>query len=344
MEDIPIAPRVPSSAYERGTRMSPAKPHIHYFGIHYKMLSLLGIGKFHYAEENNFNNYPLAYSVYAFLCTCINIIGYTISETVNAYKEWGGERDRTVQFFALTMVGVHGFATIKTLILIKNNKIIQKIVRVLEIDSKKYQMDEEILRESMNFTKLVTYGFLGIGTLTISCMSIYSMIEDITRYQQLEMSNYTISIRRDTPFTAYVPWSIEDDLPYLAGFLYSVLGMYWMGTTLMVCDTMVASIMAHISGQFKMVQKVMSETGTKALSILETKLDQQVQNTIDKKITFVRNEKNKTPFSNFEILSDNDDFALRKQYLMSYFSEEDYNLAMIHCLKEAIQYHQMIIG
>lgn len=323
--------------------MSPGKAYIHYFGIHYKMLAFLGIGKFHYAEENNFNNYPPAYFIYAFLCTTVNIIGYTISETVNAYKEWGGERDRTVQFFALTMVGVHGFATIKTLILIKNNRIIQKIVRVLEIDSKKYQMDEEILKESMNFTKLVTYGFLIMGTVTISCMSMYSLIEDISRKQQLKMSNYTISIRRETPFTAYVPWSTEDDLPYLAGFLYSVIGMHWMGTTLMVCDTMVASIMAHISGQFKMVQKVMSETGTKALTILEAKLNLQVLKTIDKKMMFVRKANKKVSFKNFEMWSENEDFTLRKQRLMHYFNEEDYNLAMIHCLKEAIQYHQMII-
>lgn len=301
-----------------------------YFGFHYRALRILGIGMFHHPEENNFNNYPsVFYGLYSFLCITINIIGYTTSETLFAVKVWQDKREPSLVFLAFTMVGVHIFATIKILILIKNNKRIQKIIRVLETDSKRFDGDPDILKRSVFLTKVVTGCFFIMGEVTITCMSFYSIIVDFDRKHKLKEANYSIEIPRDTPFTAYVPWDTNEDLFYAAGFVYCVFGMYWMGSTLIICDTMIASMMAHISGQFRMIQKVVENIGEDAIDLLIQRLN---KSHVLKKI--LPNEKSDW----------NNSLSYRKNKLMLYFTEDDFNVAMAQCLKRAIEYHQMIIG
>lgn len=301
-----------------------------YFGFHYRALRILGIGMFHHPDENNFNNYPtLLYGLYGFLCTTINIIGYTTSETLFAVKVWQDKRESSLVFLAFTMVGVHIFATIKILILIKNNKRIQKIIRVLEIDSKRFNGDAQILKRSLFLTKVVTGCFFIMGELTITCMSFYSIIVDVDRKLKLKEANYTIEIPRDTPFTAYVPWDTSEDLLYAAGFIYCVFGMYWMGSTLIICDTMIASMMAHISGQFRMVQKVVENIGDDAIDILVHRLD---KSHVLK--SMMRDDESEWKNS----------LSYKKSKIMLFYSEDDFNNAMVYCLKRAIEYHQMILG
>ncbi|XP_077286984.1 odorant receptor 67c-like [Arctopsyche grandis] len=315
-----------------------------YFGFHYKALRILGIGRFHHPDENNFNNYPtFFYAMYGLICTSINIIGYTTSETFFAIKVWQDKRESSLQFLACTMVGVHIFATIKILIIIKNNKTIQKIVHVLEIDSKRYNGDPHILQRSNFRTKVVTGFFFIVGEITMTCMAIYSIIADFDRKKKVRASNFTAEIPRDIPFTAYVPWDTSEDLLWAAGFIYSVFGMYWMGSTLIICDTMIASIMTHISGQFTMVQKVMENIGDKAIDILYQKLDNVKKGKLRFDIRRCDDQIEPNDVEH-ELSWKNDDFTYKKARLMLYFTEEDFNLAMIYCLKEAIEYHQMIVG
>lgn len=325
--------------------MSQPKTIARYFEIHYKLLCFLGIVKFHHSDDDSLNNYPGIYAIYSFACIAINFVGFTISETIFAYTEWGGHRDIAVQFFAVTMVGIDVIQVIKTLIFMKNNKKIRKIIKVLEIDSKKFKTDEKILKSSISFTKFLTYGFLIVGLLTIVCMSAYHLIEDISRKDKIRLSNYTLQIPRVTPFTVYVPWRTERDLPYFAGYIYCCLGIFWLGTALMVGDTMIASLMAHISGQFQMVQIVVAESGTKALDILEQRLAKRNLKATHSKLNSGRQpNKLDIQFEDTDVsTTENDEFELRKQRLMCYFTEEDFTLTMLDCLKEAIQYHQLII-
>jgi 7tm Odorant receptor len=316
-----------------------------YFGFHYRALRILGIGRFHHPDENNFNNYPtFFYAVYGLLCTTVNIVGYTMSETFFAIKVWQDKREASVQFLAFTMVGVHIFATIKILIIIKNNKTIQRIVRVLEVDSKRYYGNPQVLQRSMFLTKVVTGFFFIMGEVTITCMAIYSIIADFDWKSKFGTTNSTIEMPRDIPFTAYVPWDTSQDLLWSAGFVYSVFGMYWMGSTLIICDTMIASIMAHISGQFIMVQNLVENIGDGAIEILLHRLEkgkrEKLRIDVQKRNTQLELARNMED----ELIRKNNDFAYKKSRLMLFFTEDDFNSAMKHCLKEAIEYHEMIVG
>lgn len=98
---------------------------------------------------------------------------------------------------------------------------------------------------------------------------------------------------------------------------------------------MIASIIAHISGQFQMMQIIVVESATKALYILEQRLAKKaLKITSPTNIKFGR-QANKLAVQ-FKSLgsssSECDELEMRKKRLMYYFTEEDFNLAMIDCV------------
>lgn len=280
-----------------------------YFSFHYKAMKFMGFGKFHDPIENNFDIFPnKAYLVLSIVCQSIIII-YCSFEATLVYKRWNNNFNHNEQFFGIVTLGAHIFGLMKLFTIIKNNKIIQKIVRILEVDCREFYVDTDIENRAMSITKGATGFFLVSGEVTMGFMCVYTFIINTTK------SN------KSNTFPAYPLWNADENIPEVINFLVNSVSIIWIGTNQMLCDSLIVSIMVHISAKFKMVQHTVENVGANAVNILKSRL----------KETYVA------------ISLDEEDIPTQKQLLMTYFSQDDFNKAMILSLKQAIKYHQIVI-
>jgi hypothetical protein len=309
-----------------------------YFHLHCTFLRIMGMGMFHDPESGNLDNFSNPfYILYTFL-GMVYLSSLTVLEVINIRTMLKGNMNIDALFYTLVIIGIHIMSLMKFVVFIKNNEGIQRVVKMLQIDTNRLRTDPDIEKESIYRTNFLTYIFVGIAGTTMILTGLFGFVKDAERSRLLKESNYTIDIPRDLHTSLYIPWNINDDVAFTSSMIGVWFGLSWIGIIIVVMDTLMSCILIHISGQFKMIKKLIENFGNNTIDFLMNSLDENSKRRCER-----LKDEYMILYDHNEDLFRNNYFLAKKRSVLKFFNEDQFDNAMNHCLIEIIEYHQLII-
>lgn len=295
-----------------------------YFSLHFRMLRFLGLGWWHQPDENNYANFPTWYIPYSLITQLVWVVGFVGLETIDPFI---GQKEMERFMFSLSFVITHDLTLIKLYIFFFKNRELQEVVRTIEIDLYEFYQNNKKNRATMRTTKIMTSAFLFFGWATIANSNINGAIQDF-RWKSLVMnwnSNDTKPARALAQ-PIFIPWGYQEERPYIATFVLEAAGLLWTGHIVMIIDTLIGSIILHMSGQFEILQEAISTVYDRTMSQLRGRITNNIRH------------ENTLLDSNQQNAMNEDEAIVREQ-----FTEIEIAKALDNNLRECIRQQQLLI-
>lgn len=239
-----------------------------YFAFHFRMLRFLGLGWWHHPDENNFNNFPTWYIPYSIITQVVWVVGFVGLETIDPFI---GNKEMERFMFSLSFVITHDLTCIKLYLFFFKNRELQEVVRMLEINLYEYYQNNLKNRSIVRSTRIMTSSFLFFGWATIANSNINGAIQDFRWKAAVAKLNATEDRpERQLAQPIYIPWAYQEDRSYISTFILEAAGLLWTGHIVMIIDTLIASIIMHMSGQFEILQEAFSSVYERTMSQMRT--------------------------------------------------------------------------
>ncbi|XP_049870354.1 uncharacterized protein LOC126369833 [Pectinophora gossypiella] len=295
----------------------------HYFGFHYLLMRFLGLGWWHHPEKRDTRNFPGWYLYYAIITELVWVVGFVGLETIDPFI---GERDLDQFMFSLSFVITHDLTLIKLYIIFFRNDEIQETVRTLEIDVQDYYQNHEKTRKTIRLSRILTGSFIFFGWLTIGNASIYGAVQDFKWKKTVALLNdSSLAPDRSLPQPIYIPWNYQKDSSFIPTFALETVGLLWTGHIVMTIDTMIGSIILHMSSQFSIFQEAVVTAYDRTIAQLYDRMPYDVDGN--------------------ELQSENlNEFDKYERAVRETYSEEEIGKALEATLRDCFRQHQLLIS
>ncbi|KAJ3663335.1 hypothetical protein Zmor_007626 [Zophobas morio] len=199
----------------------------HTIRINILMLKLMGL----WPEGNNTYTSNL-YTLYAFVTIVVIMGGHNLFQTINicfVYKNL--EALATTIFITSTEVLV----SVKIYFFAQNIRTLKELLSSLNKDifQPKNQLQMELVLPTLNFWKMVYWGFLFIVILTVVIWGILPLLTTSVESKQL-------------PFTAWYPYDSTISPMYELTYLYQVLGMWYIAVSNVNIGTLFYALLTYV--------------------------------------------------------------------------------------------------
>ncbi|KAI5644390.1 7tm odorant receptor domain-containing protein [Phthorimaea operculella] len=289
--------------------------------LHYTVLRFLGLGWWHHPEEEDNRNFPGLYLYYTIVTELVWVVGFVGLETIDPFI---GEKEMDRFMFSLSFVITHDLTVIKLYLFLFKNVELQDIVHTLEIKLQDFYQNYDKTRATIRTTRILTGSFIFFGWVTIGNANIYGAIQDLKWRVEVSQLNDTVPIPdRTLPQPIYIPWNYQKDISYIPTFILETVGLLWTGHIVMIIDTMVGTIILHMSSQFAIFQEAL-------LSVYDRTVMQLYEGIREV------NEK--------ELEVKEDKLDLYEAVVKESYSKEEFEMALEKSLKKCFRHHQLLIG
>ncbi|XP_013164627.1 PREDICTED: odorant receptor 49a-like [Papilio xuthus] len=297
-----------------------------YFGFHYLLLRFLGLGWWHHPDENDTRNFPGLYFYYALLTELVWVVIFVGLESIDPFI---GHKDLDRFMFSLSFVVTHDLTLIKLYIFFFKNRELQDIVRTLEIDLQDYYQNNSLIRQTIKVTKILTASFLFFGWLTIGNTTVYGILRDIKwKREILQLNESTSKPPRTLPQPIYIPWDYENERSYIITYFFETIGLLWTGHIVMTIDTLIGSIILHMSCQFTILQEAFLTAYYRAIGRLYQGIQVNENNASDSSEHFISSK----------------DLDMRETIIRKYKSDKEIEEALLTELNSCFKQHQLLIS
>ncbi|XP_049870356.1 odorant receptor 19a-like [Pectinophora gossypiella] len=295
----------------------------HYFGFHFLLMRVLGLGWWHHPEEGDNRNFPGLYLYYAITTGLVWVVGFVGLETIDPFI---GERDLDQFMFSLSFVITHDLTMIKLYLFFFRNVDLQDVARILEVDLQSFYQNHEKTRATIRMTRILTGSFIFFGWVTIGNASLYGAVQDIKWRKEVALLNDSSSFPfRSLPQPIYIPWNYQQDTPYIITFALETVGLLWTGHIVMGIDTLIGAIILHMSSQFSVFQEAVLTAYDRTIRQLYERIPLDLEvNQIDSK--------------------DAKDLDKYEEIVKETYSEEEIGKALETILRDCFRQHQLLIS
>lgn len=291
-----------------------------YFGLHYVLLRVLGVGWWHHPDEGDTRNFAGWYLYYSIITQLVWVVGFVGLESIDPFI---GEKDLDRFMMSLSFVITHDLTVIKLCLFYFRHFEIQDIVRILEIDLHNYYQNNTKTRATIRITRILTGSFLFFGWMTIGNSAVYGIYEDLQWRAEVSSLNGTSPLPiRTLPQPIYIPWNYQKDASYIFTFALENVGLLWTGHIVMTIDTFIGSVILHLSSQFAIFQEAISTMYDRTIAQLAERIRQGNDNTI---------------------INDEINLDMKEKIVSSHYTEEEVNSALEESLRKCIHQHQLLI-
>ncbi|XP_045765981.1 odorant receptor 94b-like [Maniola jurtina] len=296
-----------------------------YFGVHYILFRLLGLGWWHHPDEGDTRNFPGLYMYYSIITEVVWVAGFVGLETIDPFV---GEKDPDRFMFSLSFVVTHDLTIIKLyLFLFKNNEI-QDIVHTLAIDLQNFYQNYEKNRQTIKITRILTATFVFFGWVTIGNIDVYGIVQDIIwKAEVAKLNDTALKPPRTLPLPIYIPWSYQSEKSYISTVLLETVGLLWTGHIVMTIDTFIGSIILHMSSQFAILQEAIITAYDRTLEHLSNEINRDI---VDTHIMMIDDSHNTDLYY--------------ERIVRTYCTEQEIENALENTLKSCFRQHQMLIS
>ncbi|XP_045765842.1 uncharacterized protein LOC123867707 [Maniola jurtina] len=293
-----------------------------FFGVHFVIFRILGLGWWHHPDEGDTRNFPGLYIYYSIIAELIWVVGFVGLETIDPFV---GETDPDRFMFSLSFVITHDLTVIKICIFLFKNNEIQKIVRTVAIDLQNFYQNYEKNRKTIKITRILTATFVFFGWVTILNIDTYGIVQDIIwKAEVAKMNDTSLKPPRTLPLPIYIPWSYQSEESYISAVLLETVGLLWTGHIVLTIDTFIGSVILHISSQFEILQEAIITAYDRTIEHLSNEINRDIDDT--------------------HMIDDSHTTDLYYERIVRlYCTEQEIENALENTLKSCFRQHQMLI-
>lgn len=302
-----------------------------YFPFHYKLFTIFGLGQFHNPVEENFSIF--SNPLYIMYSLCQHVF-WTLLFPIALWLEVPrllGSLDRLM--LNLTFSITFTLMFIKLSIVLAQNKNIQKLIYTIEVELVTFTQSNMILNNTVKISKCMTYAVLIFANTTVIGLVIGGIFQAFWYPENADAEPKD----RILPMPVYLPYEVSSNFLYTITFIYQILGIVWCGNLVVLINTFMNAIMAHIAGRFANLRHVLENIKLICLSKVSS---ENLRESIAKD-TIMDSELNidELKFHENLIKYEKMEIGIIKKY-----GQEAFDAYLCKCLKECIVHHRSIIS
>lgn len=299
-----------------------------YFHFHYSLLKFFGLSIFN--DPNEKRNY--LYSFYSIIQLGVWIFLFTIT-LVMAIPYIYKNLDNLMLNLSFSITFTLSF--IKLYLVVFKRKTIQGIVESIEITMSEFSQNNRIMKKTTTISKQLTMSVMIFANMTVIGLIIGGTFKAVASPKiHYESHNSTfLPSNRILPMPVFLPFEISSDFVYSIAFAYQILGISVYGNIVVLINTLMITVMVHISGRFANLRYVLENL--RSLAIL--KLAEG-----NGKVEFKNGDRIFNKHFNVDEIEER--MMGSKKTLIVKLSHENLNKIMLKGLKECIEHHISIIS